>query len=104
MRDRIARFQAWKDASLLRRVVVTVAAFVMLSCFSIGTLSLAAITATRAVFKPTESTVQGSSSAVAANDATNGIDTGAPKSGASSKKGGPRAQRSTSAEKPGESE
>ncbi len=103
LRDRFARFNAWKDASLLRRVVVTVAAFVMLSCFSIGTLSFAAITATRAVFKPAESPAAHASSAAAPGSP--GAETlVASQSGASPKKGVSRSRRGESGEKAGESE
>ena len=86
MREWIGRVRSWKDASLLRRVVVTVTAFVMLSFLSIGTMSFAAVTATRAVFKPADAPLASSSSAPRAGVAD------AP-SGAAPKRSGLRAQR-----------
>jgi hypothetical protein len=56
------RFREWKQASLLRRTVVTVAAFVLIACASIATMSYAAVAATQAIFKS-----PGSSSGAAAN-------------------------------------
>jgi hypothetical protein len=52
VRGLLDRFRQWKEASLLRRTVVTVAAFVMMTCVSIATMSYAATTATKAVFPP----------------------------------------------------
>jgi hypothetical protein len=98
LRDRIARIKAWKEASLLRSVVVTVAAFVMLSCFSIGTLSFVAVAATRAVFKPAEPSAASASSAAS----TGGETLVASKSTAA--KGGARSSRAGAGEKAGENE
>ncbi len=88
MRDWIARARTWKDASLLRRVVVTVTAFVMLCCLSIGTMSFAAVTATRAVFKPADAPSASASGAPRADASTDGAS-----KGAASKRSGLRAQR-----------
>jgi hypothetical protein len=71
LRDWTARFRGWKDASLLRRVVVTVAGFVMLTCVSIGTMSFVAVAATRAVFKP--SNVPGASASSASDRSTSEV-------------------------------
>jgi hypothetical protein len=68
VRSLFARFSEWKQASLLRRTVVTVAAFVMLACASIGTMSYAAVSATRAVFKPAPSASAPAGSAMAPGD------------------------------------
>lgn len=51
MRSLFSRFQGWKQASLLRRTVVTVATFVLLACASIAFMSYAALAATQAIFK-----------------------------------------------------
>jgi hypothetical protein len=57
----------WKQTSLLRRTVVTVAAFVMLACGSIATMSFAALAATKAVFQPPPSTSAAAASAPSAD-------------------------------------
>jgi hypothetical protein len=60
-------FRAWKDASLLRRTVVTVAAFVMMTTLSITVMSVGAVAATHAVFHPAaDSSASPKSSASAA--------------------------------------
>jgi hypothetical protein len=49
----MSRFKDWQATSLFRRTVVAVATFTMLACVSIATMSFVAVSATKAVFKPT---------------------------------------------------
>lgn len=65
MRSLFSRFQGWKQASLLRRTVVTVATFVLLACASIAFMSYAALAATQAIFKTPPASGSASASAAA---------------------------------------
>lgn len=66
MRSLFSRFQGWKQASLLRRTVVTVATFVLLACASIAFMSYAALAATSAIFKTPPASGSASASAALA--------------------------------------
>ena len=65
MRALFRRFRDWNQASLFNRTVVTVAAFLIMACASIATMSFAAVTVTKAVFKPAEAAPSASASAPA---------------------------------------
>lgn len=68
MRTLFSRFREWKQVSLLRRTVVTVATFVLLSCASIAFMSYAALAATQAIFKAPPASSAASSSGAASDD------------------------------------